>query len=305
MLRERSGAAARRDGAGRRERLGQVDGAGGARRRPRAERRGRLGGRPARHPAQRAGVAAPGGRAQPGRRPVGLLPARRDAARAVQLPRGQPEPPTARTRAFHELSHGEAFLSAALPPGLRRRALPARRAGRGAVVHRRRSRSITQLARRRRRRRPGAASRRTPPCSRRCPARGCWRSGPGASARPAGTSWSSPRTGGRSSTTRRRSSGTSPEGQSLGPSALVSRVGEQGGVPGQVQRPALVGADAAGHGLPAGAVPVEVAVLQLDPGAVRLLGDERTSTSLLLSGSVSTCQVGPMSQLNTTRSGGS
>src|SRR5207248_7765045 len=51
-------------------------------------------------------------------------------------------------------------------------------------------------------------------------------------------------------------------------------LGEQGGVPGQVQRPSLVVGDAVADGLPAGAVPVEVAVLQLDPGALRGFGDE-------------------------------
>src|SRR5262249_27563139 len=51
-------------------------------------------------------------------------------------------------------------------------------------------------------------------------------------------------------------------------------LGEQGGVSGQVQRPAFVVGDAVAYGLPAGAVPVEVTVLQLDPGAGRGLGDE-------------------------------
>src|ERR1700729_471206 len=49
---------------------------------------------------------------------------------------------------------------------------------------------------------------------------------------------------------------------------------EQGGVPGQVERPSLVAVDAVADRLPAGTVPVEGAVLQLDPGAVRSLGHE-------------------------------
>src|SRR5580693_617241 len=49
---------------------------------------------------------------------------------------------------------------------------------------------------------------------------------------------------------------------------------EQGGVPGQVERPPLVVVDAVADRLPAGTVPVEVAVLQFDPGAVRPLGHE-------------------------------
>src|ERR1700735_4760323 len=49
---------------------------------------------------------------------------------------------------------------------------------------------------------------------------------------------------------------------------------EQGGVPGQVERPSLVAVDAVADRLPAGTVPVEVAVFQLDPGAVRSLGHE-------------------------------
>src|ERR1035437_9396651 len=49
---------------------------------------------------------------------------------------------------------------------------------------------------------------------------------------------------------------------------------EQGGVPGQVERPSLVAVDAIANRLPAGTVPVEVAVLQFDPGAVRPLGHE-------------------------------
>src|SRR5580700_3112196 len=49
---------------------------------------------------------------------------------------------------------------------------------------------------------------------------------------------------------------------------------DQGGVPGQVERPSLVAVDAVADRLPAGAVPVEVAVLQLDPSAVRSLGHE-------------------------------
>ena len=49
---------------------------------------------------------------------------------------------------------------------------------------------------------------------------------------------------------------------------------EQSGVPGQVERPSLVAVNAVADRLPAGTVPVEVAVLQFDPGAVRSLGHE-------------------------------
>src|ERR1039457_1698430 len=49
---------------------------------------------------------------------------------------------------------------------------------------------------------------------------------------------------------------------------------EQGGVPGQVERPSLVAVDAVADRLPAWTVPVQVAVLQFDPGAVRSLGHE-------------------------------
>ena len=82
-------------------------------------------------------------------------------------------------------------------------------------------------------------------------------------------------------------------------------LGEQGGVAVEVQRPAGVAGDAVADGFPARAVPVDVAVLELDPGALRVSAMNRTSTSLVLSGSVSICHCGPMSQLNTTRSGGS
>src|ERR1700689_2410408 len=49
---------------------------------------------------------------------------------------------------------------------------------------------------------------------------------------------------------------------------------EQGGVPGQGKRPSLVAIDTVADRLPAGTVPVEVTVLQFDPGAVRSLGHE-------------------------------
>src|ERR1700687_3939416 len=56
--------------------------------------------------------------------------------------------------------------------------------------------------------------------------------------------------------------------------AAMSAALEQGGVPGQVERPSLVAVDAVADRLPAGSVPVEVAVLQFHPGAVRSLGCE-------------------------------
>src|SRR5450755_39899 len=70
---------------------------------------------------------------------------------------------------------------------------------------------------------------------------------------------------------------TSAAGRSATALAMVgamSAAPEQGGVPGQVERPSLVAVDAVADRLPAGTVPVEVAVLQLDPGAVRSLGHE-------------------------------
>lgn len=51
-------------------------------------------------------------------------------------------------------------------------------------------------------------------------------------------------------------------------------IAEQGRVPVQVQRSALVVADILCYGTPAGAEPVEVVVLQLDPGAPGAFGDE-------------------------------
>src|SRR5689334_20669761 len=50
--------------------------------------------------------------------------------------------------------------------------------------------------------------------------------------------------------------------------------GEESGVAVQVERPALVGRDAVSDRFPARAVPVEVAVLELDARALRRLGDE-------------------------------
>src|ERR1700735_3834634 len=70
---------------------------------------------------------------------------------------------------------------------------------------------------------------------------------------------------------------TSAAGRSTTVLAMVGAMStplEQGGVPGQVERPSLVAVDAVADRLPAGTVPVEVAVLQLDPGAVRSLGHE-------------------------------
>src|SRR6202049_4932654 len=49
---------------------------------------------------------------------------------------------------------------------------------------------------------------------------------------------------------------------------------EQGGVPGQVERAFLIAVEEVADRLPAGTVPVDVAVLQFDPGAVRSLGHE-------------------------------
>src|SRR3954451_18464906 len=59
-----------------------------------------------------------------------------------------------------------------------------------------------------------------------------------------------------------------------GTGARSASCGEQGGVPVQVERPSGVVGDSVTDGLPAVAVPVEVAVLELDAGALRGLGDE-------------------------------
>src|ERR1039457_4190693 len=70
---------------------------------------------------------------------------------------------------------------------------------------------------------------------------------------------------------------TSAAGRSTTVLALVGAMSaalDQGGVPGQVERPSLVAVDAVADRLPSGTVPVAVAVLQFDPGAVRSLGHE-------------------------------
>src|SRR3954468_12030721 len=71
---------------------------------------------------------------------------------------------------------------------------------------------------------------------------------------------------------------TSAAGRSTSAAATIGGISaalaEQGGVPVQVQRPAGVVGNAVPDGLPAGAVPVEVAVLELHPGAFGGLGDE-------------------------------
>lgn len=56
--------------------------------------------------------------------------------------------------------------------------------------------------------------------------------------------------------------------------ATTSGTSDQIGVPPQVQRPASVAVDTIGDGLPARAVSVDFAVLQLHSGALRALGDE-------------------------------
>src|SRR5450755_1490145 len=60
----------------------------------------------------------------------------------------------------------------------------------------------------------------------------------------------------------------------LAMAGAMSAALEQGGVPGQVERPSLAAVHAITDRLPAGTVPVEMAVLQFDPGAVRSLGHE-------------------------------
>src|SRR6516225_1220058 len=54
--------------------------------------------------------------------------------------------------------------------------------------------------------------------------------------------------------------------------AMSVTFAQQGGVPGQVQRPALGAIYAAGDCFPSRAMPVDVPVLQLDPGAGWRLG---------------------------------
>src|SRR6202453_4473519 len=55
---------------------------------------------------------------------------------------------------------------------------------------------------------------------------------------------------------------------------MLAALGQQGGVAGEVKRPPGVVGDAVGHGLPSRAMPVDVAVLQLDQGPPRSLGGE-------------------------------
>ena len=101
--------------------------------------------------------------------------------------------------------------------------------------------------------------------------------------------------------------GLAPPGRSATVLAMVGAMSaaiDQGGVPGQVERPSLVAVHAVADRLPSGPVPVEVAVLQFDRVRSGPSATNRTSTSLVSSGSVSTCQCGRMSQLNTTRAGG-
>jgi hypothetical protein len=90
------------------------------------------------------------------------------------------------------------------------------------------------------------------------------------------------------------------------PAGLATgRLGEQCGVAVQVQRPSLRAGDAGGDRRPARAVPVDVAVLEFYAGAVRGFGDE---ADLDLAGVVRVGFDLPlllMSQLNTTRPGGS
>jgi hypothetical protein len=80
---------------------------------------------------------------------------------------------------------------------------------------------------------------------------------------------------------------------------------EQPGIALKVQRPSLIAVHRLADTLPALAVTVQVAVLQLDPGRPGTSATNLTSTSLVLSRSPSICQEGPMSQLNTSRWGGS
>ena len=58
------------------------------------------------------------------------------------------------------------------------------------------------------------------------------------------------------------------------PNGMGSTDCEHVGVAGEVERPAVVVGDAVAHTFPAGAVTFEVAVLELDAGAVGGLGDE-------------------------------
>src|SRR6266542_2181774 len=101
--------------------------------------------------------------------------------------------------------------------------------------------------------------------------------------RPRGHAWSPGGRRRRPSATRRTGSdrwrrrtpplraGRPRRSRRSGPSAAV---GEQGGVPVEVERPTGVVSYAVADCLPAWAVPVEVAVLELDPGALRVLRDE-------------------------------
>jgi hypothetical protein len=61
-----------------------------------------------------------------------------------------------------------------------------------------------------------------------------------------------------------------------------------------VERPALVAGDALALALPPLAMAVEVAVLELDSGSLRVSAMNRTSNSLVLERSVSICHCGLM-----------
>ena len=76
-------------------------------------------------------------------------------------------------------------------------------------------------------------------------------------------------------------------------------------VAGQVKRPSLVAVHAFRDSFPLRSVAFEVSVLQFDAGALRRLGRNRTSTSLVISGLVTMLHSGLISQLKTRRNGGS
>ena len=130
------GALAVRDVPGRRERLGQVHDRRGRRRGVRARHRGRLDRQPALDPQLRVAAGQdppPAARAR--REPAGLLPAGRDDARLLQLPRGQPEADGLGRGAAVPRDEPRRVVprGAAHPLRLARLLLP-RRAGGGAVV---------------------------------------------------------------------------------------------------------------------------------------------------------------------------
>ena len=80
---------------------------------------------------------------------------------------------------------------------------------------------------------------------------------------------------------------------------------DKGCVASQVKRPPPVAFHTSCDGFPRGPMPLETSVLEFNTGALRCLFVKLTSTSLVISRSVSRVHSGLISQLKTTRTGGS